>query len=377
MWGEWKEPSTDGTTERSGWVLGSFCLSRLPPCRLVPRLSFIPAAGLGEGSKWKTRDDKTSGWVNDPRPPSHPISLGSFRSFSLRSLPLLSPLDLGCECKVREVTSEPGTNIRRAEVIGAWKRWVRPGTWDNFPFSSLSSRLFPSLHSPAARSERKNDGRERAGMERGGKRRGERRERDKRKRREWPYRSPTSRPSLGSCLTSLTPWGERVKWEKPSGGRERGLRDRQETNRLLVIFPLSTSASLCFAPSLTPHVLRLFSFHSPSVATWGVWAEGREAKHSRAEVARGMGEWRLGGAHPRQLLAALTVSRPRSRHFPSFTHSSHPAAVHLVPFTHSLRSFPSVIGSSLRFFAPPHYRFRLIPYGLSPTALMSDRRYRE
>lgn len=33
--------------------------------------------------------------------PSHPISLGSFRSFSLRSLPLLSPLDLGCECKVR------------------------------------------------------------------------------------------------------------------------------------------------------------------------------------------------------------------------------------------------------------------------------------
>lgn len=38
--------------------------------------------------------------------PSHPISLGSFRSFSLRSLPLLSPLDLGCECKVREVTSE-------------------------------------------------------------------------------------------------------------------------------------------------------------------------------------------------------------------------------------------------------------------------------
>ena len=227
----------------------------------------------------------------------------------------------------REVTSEPGTNIRRAEVIGAWKRWVRPGTWDNFPFSSLSSRLFPSLHSPAARSERKNDGRERAGMERGGKRRGERRERDKRKRREWPYRSPTSRPSLGSCLTSLTPWGERVKWEKPSGGRERGLRDRQETNRLLVIFPLSTSASLCFAPSLTPHVLRLFSFHSPSVATWGVWAEGREAKHSRAEVARGMGEWRLGGAHPRQLLAALTVSRPRSRHFPSFTHSSHPAAV--------------------------------------------------
>ena len=46
-----KEPSTDGTTERSGWVLGSFCLSRLPPCRLVPRLSFIPAAGLGEGSK--------------------------------------------------------------------------------------------------------------------------------------------------------------------------------------------------------------------------------------------------------------------------------------------------------------------------------------
>ena len=68
--------------------------------------------------------------------PSHPISLGSFRSFSLRSLPLLSPLDLGCECKVREVTSEPGTSIRRAEVIGAWKRWVRPGTWDNFPFSS-------------------------------------------------------------------------------------------------------------------------------------------------------------------------------------------------------------------------------------------------
>lgn len=54
----------------SGWVLGSFCLSRLPPCRLVPRLSFIPAGGLGEGSKWKTWDDKTSGWVNDPRPPT-------------------------------------------------------------------------------------------------------------------------------------------------------------------------------------------------------------------------------------------------------------------------------------------------------------------
>mgnify|MGYP007094266286 CR=1 FL=1 len=79
MWGEWKEPSTDGTTERSGWVLGSFCLSRLPPCRLVPRLSFIPAAGLGEGSKWKTRDDKTSGWVNDPRP-------RPFRPFVVRSL---------------------------------------------------------------------------------------------------------------------------------------------------------------------------------------------------------------------------------------------------------------------------------------------------
>lgn len=78
----------------SGWVLGSFCLSRLPPCRLVPRLSFIPAGGLGEGSKWKTRDDKTSGlltaltsvpWsscsvhrVSFPpslRPPSHSIRL--------------------------------------------------------------------------------------------------------------------------------------------------------------------------------------------------------------------------------------------------------------------------------------------------------------
>ena len=32
--------------------------------------------------------------------PSHPISLGSFRSFSLRSLPLLSPLDLGCEVRL-------------------------------------------------------------------------------------------------------------------------------------------------------------------------------------------------------------------------------------------------------------------------------------
>ena len=60
--------------------------------------------------------------------PSHPISLGSFRSFSLRSLPLLSPLDLGCECKVREVTSEPGTSIRRAEVIGARKPDDR-ATW--------------------------------------------------------------------------------------------------------------------------------------------------------------------------------------------------------------------------------------------------------
>lgn len=25
---------------------------------------------------------------------------------------------------MREVTSEPGTSIRRAEVIGAWKRWT-------------------------------------------------------------------------------------------------------------------------------------------------------------------------------------------------------------------------------------------------------------
>lgn len=61
--------------------------------------------------------------------PSHPISLGSFRSFSLRSLPLLSPLDLGCECKVREVTSEPGTSIRRAEVIGARKPDDRATWW--------------------------------------------------------------------------------------------------------------------------------------------------------------------------------------------------------------------------------------------------------
>lgn len=36
-------------------------------------------------------------------------------SLSAHSATLLSPLDLGCECKVREVTSEPGTSIRRAE----------------------------------------------------------------------------------------------------------------------------------------------------------------------------------------------------------------------------------------------------------------------
>lgn len=70
----------------SGWVLGSFCLSRLPPCRLVPRLSFIPAGGLGEGSKWKTRDDKTSGWVNDPRP-----LRSSLVRFGLFTFPHLTP----------------------------------------------------------------------------------------------------------------------------------------------------------------------------------------------------------------------------------------------------------------------------------------------
>lgn len=55
-----------------------------------------------------------------------PTSLHSLHHLT-RLIPatLLSPLDLGCECKVREVTSEPGTSIRRAEVIGAGREWER------------------------------------------------------------------------------------------------------------------------------------------------------------------------------------------------------------------------------------------------------------
>ena len=144
-WGEWMKRTNEGRDEEPAgmWWDGPGPSVRPSFTGLVSRselshhlpVSLEPNEASGRG-RWRvTKGDRTdherreadairnSGLMSLP---SHPISLGSFRSFSLRSLPLLSPLDLGCECKVREVTSEPGTSIRRAEVIGAWKRT----TWE-------------------------------------------------------------------------------------------------------------------------------------------------------------------------------------------------------------------------------------------------------
>ena len=134
---EWRERTREETRNR----LECDEMGRVPPFGLRSPASCLVRSSLTtypshSSRRWRvTKGDRTdherreadairnSGLMSLP---SHPISLGSFRSFSLRSLPLLSPLDLGCECKVREVTSEPGTSIRRAEVIGAWKRT----TWE-------------------------------------------------------------------------------------------------------------------------------------------------------------------------------------------------------------------------------------------------------
>jgi hypothetical protein len=61
----------------SGWVLGSFCLSRLPPCRLVPRLSFIPAGGLGEGRSLTFPSLRIASVGSSFRPPSFTHTLHS------------------------------------------------------------------------------------------------------------------------------------------------------------------------------------------------------------------------------------------------------------------------------------------------------------